>query len=88
MPNRLLDMERGDKARRILEEDLIKEAFDLMESNYNNTWRNSHPEQLEAREEAYRMLICLEKFKLQLTSVLQTGTLAKTAVGSPTQSKG
>ena len=70
MPDRTA---RGIEAHRILESEVTQEALSKLDAFYVNAWRNGKT--LEAREDAFRYLTLLEKFKMDLRSAVTTGEL-------------
>jgi hypothetical protein len=71
------DILRGERARQLLEEPLIVEAFALIEQEYQKAWQASPARDMEAREKLYLSLKCLHQVKGHLSSVMESGTLAK-----------
>lgn len=68
---------RADRAKRILEDELIKEAFEKIESTIDYAWKNSKADDEEARHNAYLMLRLLQDFKEQFHSVITTGRVSE-----------
>jgi hypothetical protein len=68
---------RGERARQLLEEPLIVEAFDLIEREYHKAWQDSPARDNEARELLYLSLKNLAKVKGHLVQVMESGMLAK-----------
>ena len=74
-----LDQEnaRGAKAKELLEEPLIEEAFSLIESEILRAWEESPARDTEGREKLYQMLMLSRKVKRHLESVVMTGEMAR-----------
>jgi hypothetical protein len=70
--------ERGDRARLLLEDELMAEAFSALDAHYVRAWRDART--TEAREDAHRYVTLLEKFKAHLKSLVTTGEMTKRAV--------
>lgn len=70
------EMIRGRQAETLLNDPLLVEALSIIETKFEEKWKRSDPLDTEVREEAFRLLKCLELFKSQLAHVLQTGKLA------------
>lgn len=68
---------RGERARQLLEEPLIVEAFALIEREYMQAWQDSPARDAEARELLYLSIKNLAKVKAHLSHVMESGTLAK-----------
>lgn len=71
------DIARADRADRILADSLVKDALQsIKETLYHNiessSWRSRNE-----REECYRMLKVVDKFKEQFEQHLKTGKLAR-----------
>lgn len=71
-----LEVDRGARARRILEDDLWKDAVEKVATSIRRAWENSRPDDTEARERAYLELRLLNALVGDLKKVLETGELA------------
>lgn len=71
---------RGERARQLLEEPLIVEAFALIEQEYQRAWQESPARDVQAREAIYLSLKNLAKVKGHLTQVMESGRLAKASL--------
>lgn len=69
---------RGDVARRILEDDLFKEAAIELDRIYVNVWRNAKT--IEAREDAHRYMVLLNRMLTHFKSIATTGEIEKRAL--------
>ena len=74
-----LEISRGGRAKRLLEDPLLVEALEAIHERYTKAWRNTQLSQVTVREEAYRMLSAVDEFTAHLTRFVQTGKLATTA---------
>ena len=72
-----MDQQREEQAKRLLSEPLLVEAFTELEQNLKNTWEFSSVGDIEAREQVWLSLRLLEKIRLHLTSLVETGEMAK-----------
>jgi hypothetical protein len=70
------ELERGNKAKAILESDLFNESFDLLKADYIREWENSKLSEGPRRELLYNMVANLSDVKLHFQTVLETGKLA------------
>jgi len=68
---------RGDKAKQLLDNELIKDAFDVIEKTILDAWRNSSADQKDERDNAYIMFRLLQNFKEQFKRAIITGNAAK-----------
>ena len=68
---------RGAKAREILEEPLIIEAFGKIEAEILTAWEDSPARDTEGREKLYQMLMLSRKVKRHFESVVMTGEMAR-----------
>ena len=66
----------GDRAKEVLENEAFNAAFDDIEKEILNQWKQSPARDLEGREKLWLMLSLLGKVKLTLQSTLDTGKLA------------
>lgn len=71
---------RGKDAAQLLEDPVLKEAFEEIEKFYVNRWRTSLDDEKgwEIREEAHNALKAMDLFRNQLVSFVTTGKLAET----------
>ena len=70
--------QRGKQAENLLKNKLLNEALDQMEEELDRTWKESRPDDHEARHNAYLMNLLLERFKGCLTQHVRTGKGATT----------
>ncbi len=74
-------MTREERVRRALEanntlsSDLISEAFTELENVYLGAWKQGKT--VEAREDAHRYVMVLDRFKSHLQEIIQSGQLAQ-----------
>ena len=68
---------REEQARSLLNDKLYNEAFDTLAEELHNTWYNSSVKDVESREQAWLSLRLLERLRLHLTSIVETGEMAK-----------
>lgn len=68
---------RGERAKQLLEEPILAEAFALIELEYMKAWQDSPARDAEARELLYLSLKNLQKVKGHLLQVMDSGSLAK-----------
>tara|TARA_R110001599_G_scaffold321014_1_gene531526 strand:- start:80 stop:319 length:240 start_codon:yes stop_codon:yes gene_type:complete len=69
--------QREQQATRLLNDPLYNEAFDLLAENIHNTWISTSIDETEAREQAWLSLRLLERIRLHLTTIIETGEMAK-----------
>ena len=75
--NKLLrERNRGHVADRWLADPFVNEAFETMESELTQMWRESSFYDKEGRQEAYQMLFAMRAFKAKFLSAIQTGKFA------------
>ena len=68
---------RQEHARRILNDPLYNESFDKLAENIFNTWSQSSVNDVESREQCWLSLRLLERIRLHLTSIVETGEMAE-----------
>lgn len=68
--------EKGARARVLLENPLLKEAFEALESAYTAGWRASQPRDVEGREKLFLAINIVGKVKDHLLTVMADGELA------------
>jgi|TARA_B100000749_G_C18443954_1_gene473411 hypothetical protein len=72
-----MNQQREEQAKRLLNEPLFVEAFTELEKNLKNTWEFSSVGDIEAREQVWLSLRLLERVRLHLTSIIETGEMAR-----------
>ena len=70
-------MDREARAKNLLNDPVYKEAFEKLEEEINNTWYNSSVKDVESREQLWLSLRLLERLRLHLTSIVESGEMAK-----------
>ena len=68
---------REAKAKSLLSDELFNEAFSMLETDIKDTWYRTSLNDTEAREQAWLSLRLLERIRLHLTSIIETGEMAK-----------
>lgn len=72
-----MDAERGDRAKRLLDSELMQEAFTKLEAAYADAWARTKPEDREAREHQYRLMLALRQVRGHIETVAANGSLAR-----------
>lgn len=80
MPTPREEMERAARAKEVVEHPLWIETWETLEARCRQQWENSEASEIEAREEAYRMLLIARKVKRSFETVIQTGKMAEMAL--------
>ena len=70
------EIQRGHRAKQILEDEIFIESVNKIRTELMNQWLNSDETSSEKRENIIRMRRMLEVVLMQLQSVLETGKLA------------
>tara|TARA_B100000287_G_scaffold424604_1_gene469490 strand:- start:1486 stop:1728 length:243 start_codon:yes stop_codon:yes gene_type:complete len=68
---------REEHAKRILNDPLYIEAFDKLGESIFNTWAHSSVHDVDSREQCWLSLRLLERIRLHLTSIIETGEMAE-----------
>lgn len=68
-------VDRASKARALIENELLVEAFKTVEADYYELWKST--KDVEARERIWQASNLIEKVQAHLASVLRNGTAAK-----------
>lgn len=71
------DRDRGERARRLLDDPMLAEAFDVVERNLHEEWLASRGGQEREREQIWLMIKLLGRVKGQLTEAMETGKVAR-----------
>ena len=69
--------ERGARAQRLLEDDLLKEAFETLDRDYTKAWRETAARDTDARERLWQAVQVVAKVRDHLVSVVNGGKLAQ-----------
>jgi len=73
-----LDKElREARAKNLLSDELFNEAFTTLETDIKDTWYRTSLNDTEAREQAWLSLRLLERIRLHLTSIIESGDMAR-----------
>jgi|TARA_R100001443_G_scaffold95610_1_gene102116 hypothetical protein len=68
---------REEQAKRLLNDPLYNEAFDKLSESIYNTWVHSGVKDVESREQCWLSLRLLDRIRLHLTSIVETGEMAQ-----------
>ena len=69
--------QREEHAKRLLNDELLQEAFDTLREELMNRWSHSGSTDLEARESIWLAIRLLEKIDGHLKSIVDTRHMAK-----------
>ena len=69
--------ERERRAQSLVNDPLLKEAFDTLKEDLMNRWEHSGSTELEARESIWLAMRLLERIHGHFKSILETGQMAK-----------
>jgi|TARA_B100000927_G_C16289022_1_gene398697 hypothetical protein len=75
--NKPTDQQRGEQAKRILEDEIFVEAVQKIRQDLQIEWLNSELQNTEQRENIFVMRRMLEVVLVQLQSVMETGKLSQ-----------
>ncbi len=68
---------KANHAKRLLEDELLKEAFAEVEKDIFEEWRMSAPADHDARSNMFHTLKGLERLKARLQAILDDGLVAQ-----------
>jgi hypothetical protein len=68
---------RGARAERLLDDDLLQEAFDALERDYVRGWRDTGARDTDARERLWQALHIVAKVRAHLVAAVSNGKLAQ-----------
>jgi hypothetical protein len=71
------DIELGEKARSVVENEIYKDALVTVRNRYVESLINTAEDESAKREKAYMAIRMLEEVEAQLVSVMDKGKLAK-----------
>ena len=69
--------ERARRAQSLLKDPLIIEAFETLEKDLLDSWRNSGTSDTETRESLWLAMRLLDRLHIHLQSILETGQMAE-----------
>jgi hypothetical protein len=69
--------ERGARAQRLLEDNLLAEAFATLDAEYTKAWRATAARDTDARERLWQAVQVVAKVRDHLVSVANGGKLAQ-----------
>ena len=69
--------QREEHAKRLLNDELFQEAFDVLKEDLMGRWSQSGSTDLEARESIWLAMRLLDKIHGHITSIVETGHMAK-----------
>ena len=69
--------ERGRRAHSLIDDPLLKEAFDTLKEDLMNRWNHSGSTDLEARESIWLAMRLLDRIHGHISSIVETGHMAK-----------
>lgn len=70
-------MNREEEAKRLLENRLFVEAFDTLGEELQNRWATTNVEDVAQRESIWLALRLLDRVKAHITSIVETGHMAR-----------
>lgn len=72
-----VNLARGDRAKILLEDELLNEMLNKIEEDCINQIRTSKMVETDVREKAYSLMTAIELLKRNLRSVYDTGKMAE-----------
>jgi hypothetical protein len=69
--------ERGARAQRLLDDDLLKDAFETLDRDYTKAWRETAARDTDARERLWQAVQIVGKVRDHLTHLVNGGKLAQ-----------
>jgi len=69
--------ERERRAKSLVEDPLLNEAFDVLKEDLMNRWNHSGSTDLEARESIWLAMRLLDRIHGHINSIVETGHMAK-----------
>lgn len=68
---------RGERAKNVYEQDIVKEAFAAVQKTIDDGWKNTSADEERERENAYLMHRLLQNLRQQFVVAMSTGEAAK-----------
>ena len=73
----MTDEQRESNAKRLLEDPIFKETFDVLRKDLMNRWEVSGSTELEARESIWLAMRLLDRIYGHINSIVETGHMNK-----------
>jgi hypothetical protein len=73
----MTDEQRESNAKRLLEDPIFKETFDVLRKDLMNRWEVSGSTELEARESIWLAMRLLDRLYGHINSIVETGHMNK-----------
>lgn len=71
------EIQRGEHAAQLLSDELLTESLSAIETEYIEQWKNSPARDEAGREKLWLMVKVVQRFRLELESVVNTGKVAR-----------
>lgn len=72
------EIDRGRRAKQLMDDELIKEAFQSLADHLHSAWENSCSP--EAREQAWQNVRALNEVRASLEAIMATGQMAALSI--------
>lgn len=69
-------IDRGHRAKQLLEDELLADCFDRIEKDIFAEWKDTSVHNYDERTDLFLTLKCLERLKARLRAILDDGTIA------------
>jgi hypothetical protein len=73
----MVDERREEQAKRLLDDSLFVESFDVLEKELMALWENTGAHDVDQRESFWLAMRLLVRIKAHITSIVETGHMAK-----------
>jgi len=71
------DSRREEHAKRLMQDELLTEAFDILRKDLLDRWSASGSTEVEARESIWLAMRLLDRIHGHINSIVETGHMAK-----------
>lgn len=61
-----LEIQRGERAALLLQDEMLTEALETIETEYTEQWKNSPVRDVDGREKLFLMVKTAQKFRAEL----------------------
>jgi hypothetical protein len=82
-----LEASKGEQAQTLLDNELLKGAFEGLESEYTKAWRDTAVRDTDARERLWQALQIVGKVQTHLKAIVMNGQLARHEINQVAQQK-
>ena len=74
------EIKRAERAKQLMSDPLISEIFNELEQVYFDSWKESNPEEVEAREMMYQLFWAVGELRKHINVIVSRGEFNKNLI--------